>query len=402
MQNNHPNLTYAYHFLSETIILFLLVLPFLHHRFIWVPYGSYILTAVVVCIVFSILAKFTVSYLWYILLAPFLFMAFYLLDYPLVLVILFTGVFIWRYIDIRNEEAINRENNYMLITLGLIVVNSILIQDSRIFIYPFILFAIVIFGYIISHLVVVPKGERKQFDKRLSVYFICLLAAGAGLLFLLYDGIRFIIVTSFQGILDTIASVIAGLAGLFSFFEPQEMEIMEEDPEAGGENPAAEYWDGTEGRSLIEVITPYVLMAVSLLIVIILVLWIWKNRYSRFDKIKQNESVSYSSEELDLHSPSSSFSQWRNRLFNKPVHPVRKMVYQFERTAAKHQMGRRRSETIEAWLKRIGMVVDFNVYQKVRYADADVSESEAKELKEKIKKMENWMEQKDRDVEDGP
>src|SRR5690625_479374 len=219
MQNNHPILTYTYHFLSEAIILFLIALPFLHHRFMWVPYGSYIITAVVVCVVFSILAKYTVSYLWYILVAPFLFFAFYIMDYPLFLAILFTGVFVWRYINIRIEEAVSRENNYIAITLALIVINSILISDSRIFIYPFILYAIIIFGYIISHLVVVPKKERKQFDKKLSVYFIGLLAAGAGFLFLFFDGIRFIMVTFFQGILDTIAYIIAGFAGLFSFLD---------------------------------------------------------------------------------------------------------------------------------------------------------------------------------------
>jgi hypothetical protein len=328
-------------------------------------------------------------------------MAFYIMDYPLVLTILFTGVFVWRFIDIRNEEAISRENNYILITLGLIAVNSILIQDSRIFIYPFILFAIIIFGYIISHLVVVPKKERKQFDKKLSVYFIGLLAAGAGLLFLFFDGIRFIMVTFFQGILDTIAYIIAGFAGLFSFLDPQEVEPVELGEGDAGENPAAEYWDEPEGPSLIEVITPYVLIAVSLLIVTLLVVWIWKNRYRRFDKVKQNENVSYNSEELDSSPSSSSFSQWRNRFYNKPAHPIRKMVYQFERTAARHQMGRRRSETIEAWLRRIEMYMDFEVYQKVRYADAGVSEREANELKEQIKEMERWMERKDKEVDDG-
>jgi hypothetical protein len=399
MRNNHPILTYAYHFLSETIILFLLVLPFLHHRFMWVPYGSYIFIAITVCIIFSILAKFTVSYLWYILMVPFLFIAFYFLDYPLVLAILFTGVFVWRYINIRNEEAVSRENNYILITLGLIAINSILIQDSRIMIYPFILFVIIIFGYIASHLAVVQKSERKQFDNKLSVYFIGLLAAGAGLLFLLFDGIRSIIVFAFQGILDVIASIIASMAQLFSFLEPQEMEMRELEEGDARENRAAEYWNEEGGPSFIEIITPYVLIAIALLFLSILLFWIWKNRNKRFDKVEQNESVSYSTAELETNPSAGYFNRWRKMFSHKPAHPVRKMVYQFERTAAKHQMGRRRSETIEDWMERIGLPFDFTIYEKVRYADAYVSESEANKLKEQIREMEKVMEEKKKEVD---
>src|SRR5690625_510811 len=342
MRNNHPLLTYAYHFISETIILFLLVLPFLHHRFLWEPYGSYITISIIVCFIFTILAKYTASYLWYIFVSPFLFTAFHVMDYPVVLSILFTVVFVWRYINIRNEEAISRENNYILINLVLIVMNSILIQDAKMMIYPLLLFAIVVFGYIASHLATVPKSERKQFDSRLSVYFIGLLTAGAGLFFLLYEGIRSVIVFAFQGTLNVIAGIIASIAQLFSFVEPQEMDRMEEGPnEEEGELPAAEYWDAVEGKSLIEMITPYALAALSLLFLSLLIFWIWKNRYSRFNKEEQQESDSYSSAELDIDPSASNFSKWRKKLFQKPVHPVRKMVYQFERTAAKYKMGRR-------------------------------------------------------------
>src|SRR5699024_6863361 len=213
-----------------------LFLPFLHHRFMWVPYGSYIIIAIVVCIIFSILARYTLSYLWYIFTAPFLFIAFFVLDYPLILSIIFTGAFVWRYINIRNEEAISRENNYIIIALGLMAINSILIQDTRIIIYPLLLFAIVILGYIASHLAVVHKRERKQLDSKLPVYFIGLLAGGAGLFFLLYEGIRFVIVFDFHGILDVISGMIASFAQLFSFAEPEEIKPGELEEGVAGEN----------------------------------------------------------------------------------------------------------------------------------------------------------------------
>lgn len=405
MRNNHPILTYAYHFLSETIILFMIVLPFLHHRFMWVPYGSYIVIAIIVCIIFSILTKYTENKLWYISLAPFLFVAYYLLEYPLVLAILFSGVFVWRYINIRNEETVSRENNYILITLALIAINSILISDSRIMIYPFILFATIIFGYIASHLAVVQKKERKQFDKKLSIYFIGLLAAGAGLFFLIFDGIRFVIVSVIQGVLDIFASIIAGIAQLFRFLDPEEMEVRELEEGEAGENPAAEYWNDLAGPSLFEIITPYVVIAVSLLfltLLVFVVIWIWKNRrYPVLKNPEQDASVSYQELELDSEPSASTFSRWRKLLFSQPVHPVRKKVYQLERTAARHKMGRKKSETIEAWLRRIGVDADFDVYQRVRYADADVSDSEANQLKEQIREMERIMREQKEKAADG-
>jgi hypothetical protein len=401
MRNNHPILTYAYHFLSETIILFLIVLPFLYHRFMWVPYGSYIVIAIIACVMFSILAKFTVSYLWYILLAPILFLTFYLLGYPVVLAIIFAGVFVWRYINIRNEEAVSRENNYILITLGLIALNSILIQDTSMMIYPLLLFIIVIFGYILSHLSVVQKNERKELDKKLSAYFIGILAAGAGLLFLLFDGTRLIVVTAFQGILNMIGAVIAGIAHIFDFFEPQELEMMEQELEEEGENPFAEYWNAEDGPSLIEVITPYVLIAVAVLFLTILVYWIWKNRNRKFQKPAENESVSYSSAALDPKPSASTLSKWRDTLFKKPDHPVRKLVYQFERTAVRHHMGRKHFETVEDWMKRIGFSADFSIYEKVRYGEEAVSEKEADQLKEQIRQMEKEMKERDVKVDQG-
>ncbi|WP_164215109.1 hypothetical protein [Virgibacillus sp. YIM 98842] len=393
MRNNHPILTYAYHFISETIILFLLFLPFLHHRFMWVPYGSYIIIAIVVCIIFSIIARYTLSYLWYIFTAPFLFIAFFVLDYPLILSIIFTGAFVWRYINIRNEEAISRENNYIIIALGLMAINSILIQDTRIIIYPLLLFAIVILGYIASHLAVVHKRERKQLDSKLPVYFIGLLAGGAGLFFLLYEGIRFVIVFAFHGILDVISGMIASFAQLFSFAEPEEIKPGELEEGVAGENPA-ENWSQLEGPSFIEIVAPYVVIAVSLLFLALLIFWVWKNRYNRFNKEEQQEYDAYTSAELKIDKSASIISRWRKKLSQKPAHPVRKMVYQFERTAAKYKMGRKQFETVEDWMERIGLEADFTIYERVRYGNADVGENEANQLKKEIWKIEKALKEK--------
>src|SRR5699024_2743369 len=119
------------------------------------------------------------------------------------------------------------------------------------------------------------------------------------------------------------------------------------------------------------------------------------------NKEEQQESDSYSSAELDIDPSASNFSKWRKKLFQKPVHPVRKMVYQFERTAAKYKMGRRQFETVEDWMERIGLEADFTVYEKVRYGKVEVSESEAIQLKEEIRKIEKALKEKDEAVDQG-
>lgn len=79
---------------------------------------------------------------------------------------------------------------------------------------------------------------------------------------------------------------------------------------------------------------------------------------------------------------------WRIR--NK--HPVRILVHKFERKAFKHQLGRKPTETIEEWLKRIGLNVDVHVYQKVRYGEIEVSNQEVEVLRLEIERFKELLE----------
>ena len=81
MQNKHLNITYAYHFLSEAIILLLIATPILYLHYRWIPYWSYLMIILISCIVFSLLSRRTANYRAYLLVAIPLFIAFYLLHY---------------------------------------------------------------------------------------------------------------------------------------------------------------------------------------------------------------------------------------------------------------------------------------------------------------------------------
>ena len=76
------------------------------------------------------------------------------------------------------------------------------------------------------------------------------------------------------------------------------------------------------------------------------------------------------------------------RLFEKSMHPARKIVLHFEKQAKKNGYGRNKTETIEEWLRRLKISTDFLVYQKVRYGELDVSDEEIQGLKNELTEIE--------------
>src|SRR5699024_2148020 len=73
------------------------------------------------------------------------------------------------------------------------------------------------------------------------------------------------------------------------------------------------------------------------------------------------------------------------RMFKKPEHPIRKLVFRFERKEEKYNKGRLPFETVGEWLKRIGMDDELSIYQQVRYGDVSkVKEADIEFLKKRL------------------
>lgn len=394
MQNSHLNMTYAYHFLSEAIIIFLIALPIMHHHYFWVPYGSYLVIIIGSCIVFSLITHLTARYIWYLAMFPVLFALFYVLDYPLVPAILFSSLFVWRYIDIRKEEIIGRENKYILITLILTTVVLMTVRDGRVILYPFLQFVILIMGYIGSNLAVVQKEDRKQFDVKLSFYFVGLLAASAGIFYLLFNFLRGGLLKTWDGILILLTGALTGLTKVLSLFTVEKRGWPEQES-AGGGQEGNEFFNKLEEFNVIDAMTPYWAIAIGILFLAVAFFFIIVLSKKRFqgsiDRLDEtNESVTYNI--LDDKPKQSNRSMASlNKYFKKPKHPIRKLVYQFERKTASAKRGRKNTETIEEWIKRTGWNVDFDIYQKVRYGGQDVSSQEIEELKTQLKKIETYL-----------
>lgn len=396
MQSRHPLITYAYHFLSETIIIFIIAVPFFHHRFAGVPYWDYLAVIFGTTAVFSLITAFTERYIWYWLMLPVLFVVFSLLDFPTLFVVLFSILFIWRYMAIRKEEGVNRENRYLVITIVLTVLVSFIVNDTRILLFPFVQFTFLTLGYIASHFAVMEERDRKQFDLKTPLLFGGIFGGAALLLYLLFDGVRYFVIGFWNFFRMTIDASINFIANnILSFWDVEKRtwaDLPEQDVEYHGDG----YWNELQEFSATNALAPFLVIGIILVlatVVAAIIYFLWK-RTPKVPKQQVEDSEGITYYDLDEKSgKGNSFSEGGlKRYFTGRLHPVRKMVLQFERRAAKNNKARKPFETIEEWLKRLGMQGDLDVYQRVRYGDSEVSAEERKVLKEQLQRMEEGLE----------
>ncbi|MFD2629038.1 hypothetical protein [Oceanobacillus kapialis] len=388
MLNSHAVTRYAYHFLSEALILFMVLLPFLHHRHMWVPYWSYLTILLITCVLFSLMTMYITNYVVYMAIAPIMAGVFYFLDYPLFYSVLFSVFFVWRYIMIRKEDIISRESSYILITLMLMVVIGVVVPDIKAMLLPFLVILINVIGFLWSHLGALSKKERKQVDKKLIPVFIAILIAGAIFIYFTYDIIRWAISGLFFGIISFLGGSASWFSNLLQFIQVPEHEWPEQqnDMQTGDG-----FWNELEDTSTIEQITPYLVVAAGItLVIFIIILFVvyWKRRFHKpAEEQEANPNITYS--EIG-NNEGMEFGKTRrfNRWLNKPKHPVRKLVYQFEREAKKNNKGRKHYETLEEWLNRIEINADLEVYQMVRYGEIEqVNEDDVIKLRNAIKQV---------------
>lgn len=388
MQTNQQSMTYAYHFLSEVIIMFLIALPFLQYRFFFVPYGSYVAIIVGTCIVFTIITRWTLNYFWYVALIPVLFGVFYLLDYPIIFATLFPILFVWRYMDIRNEEGVSRENKYLLCALILTAAVSILVNDSRVMVFLFLQLVILIGGYASSHLATIKREDRKHLDFKLPVYFVGALALSAGLFFLLFENLLTLARNVGQGFLSLLIGVIDTSTNVLSFIDVRQLGWPEQDADKVYSGDG--YWNELEEFNVIESMSLFIVIAIVVLFLALFVFFVvvfWKRR-SKTQMHKEEKANTHSHSINGLDHVEQSINRTFRNLIKRPDHPIRRMVYQFERKAVKNKKGRKQSETIEEWFNRIGINMEIEIYQKVRYGTKNVTDHEIEQLTAQLKAIE--------------
>lgn len=394
MSNKHLNITYAYHFLSEAIIIFLIAIPILYLHYRWIPYWSYLLVAIGLCLIFSFLAKRTINYSAYLIIALLLIPLFYFLNYPLIANLAFTSLLTWRYIDVRSRTMVelNRENGYIILTIILTTLGVIIVRDSEIVFYASVLVVILIFGNIFSHLAVINKEERRQFDQKSVAYILGPIIIGTIIFIPFFQSGKFLLLQLWKGFRYLVYLLASSIGRILQLFEQDRgwgdiAEIEQPVP------PAGEFYNELESESLIEVIAPYAIIIMGIIIatfIIIFAIKISKKVFKPIRQIPDANLVSYTHLSDDASESRNIFQVFRNR-FRKPSNPIRRHVFEFEKRAVRLEYGRKPFETIEEWLKRIGFDTNLQVYQKVRYGGEEVSDQEADQLKVELKKLESTM-----------
>lgn len=393
MSNKHLNITYAYHFISEAIIIFLIAAPILYLHYRWVPYWSYLLVAFILCAVFSLLARKTTSYFIYIVIGILLIPIFYFLNYPLIVNLTFTGLLIWRYINVRSRSMIdlNRENGYIILSIILATMGVIIVKDSEIVFYASTIIILLIFGNIFSHLAVINKRDRRQFDLKTTLYIIGPLMIGTIILIPFFQSGKFLLLKlwdSFRYLVYVLASNMGKVLQLFELMSDKLEPVEIEESMLAEDN---EYYNELKSESVIELIAPYIFIIVGIIIVGLIVLFAIKASKKVFKPLPQMPAtnlVSYTTLTDEESDDKNIFNSLRNR-FKRPEHPIRRYVFEFEKKTMTHDYGRKPHETIEEWLKRIDIDTNLEIYQKVRYGKEEVTEQEAATLKAELRKIES-------------
>lgn len=321
------------------------------------------------------------SLLPYLVTLPLLLTAFYLFDYPLVLNLFYTGFFTWRYLAIQKRPAGNHEMHYLVFTIILAIPLFLFIKDYRILACVIFQLLIILVGHFSAHAVMIPKVQRKQIPVLVGLYFITFLSLGALILYLL----RFTVFTLVDSLLDFIFLFLGKFVGVFEFLEDiplrgEHAEVLQQDD------------DKEElGVSFLEEISVFVvgyagLTSIIVICAIIGLLFLLLKRPWHFSRMKTIREKSYIQSNEKVSSDNLVTFNLKN-YFNKPKHPARKMVYDFERKAEKSHKGREPFESLEEWFERIDLDSNLSIYQKVRYGDDEITDQELKLLQAQLREM---------------
>lgn len=395
MQHNHPYIAYSYHFLSEAIILFLVAIPVLYHRFFFIPYASYLIVVVGACALFILITKWSSNIYSYFLVVPILFILFHVLNYPIFFSIVFSGVLTWRFIDIRKQKIIKRESLYILLTVLATIFASLFVHEREIMFYPFLVFSILFFGFVLSHFIYSAKDDIRKINYKVPLYFLSLLIGGAAIFFILFQPISYFTTMIWRGVLNGVESVLFGMSNLLSYLNVEKRTWSDNHQESdGGDASIEKAGEIIEGPSLMDQITGLAVFGISLIllfvIILIIAMMVKRRVVKHFEKVEYKEQLSVKVIESSI----ASNQEWKTekgikRFFKSPEHPIRKLLLQFERKAKKHNKGRLPFETLEDWFARIGLSPEhIKVYQKVRYGDQNVSVEDTNMLKEQLNNME--------------
>lgn len=391
MNKNAGIIAQACHYICEGIILFYFVLLIIQFSVVVQhPFLGYLLILFSSMAVLSILAYFEKSSIYYILIFIIMLLLFVNLGFPFSVSIIFSSFLVYRYwrinqTDLRRDEAI-----YLGIASLLAVILFLLNGSSEVIWLLLIQYFIVFFGYLFSNFSMVSTDERGGFGRSLWIIITGILLLSAAAFVFLTEIFEKMLGLAWQGVGMITVFFSTLFANLFQGIQPN---IEVSDGVEATESMSEEVELGT---SFIEGVATFVSSYIVIALIIICALFIFlflRFRRSKRDKDEGHEQQKMSKSSMRIKNPSYRTGEkgWK-KFFRKPDHPVRRLVYQFERDLSKTKYARKQYETIEKWLERIGRGAELHTYQQVRYGNKEVSNTEINLLKTELAELKNFIE----------
>lgn len=393
------NTFYSYHFIAEGLLAFLVLLPITFSYYEMTHYISFAALLIAMSIVFFILENLRLSNLSFLLTTAIVILAYYYLQFPIGLAIFFPIFFLWRYMNIRHyeqekedeealffRERINKANLYIKIALPAAAVTFVYAREFYAAGYVLLLLIILYAGYLLSHIHQMPRAEKTSANFKVFTYVPSLFIFGGLIGSFVFEPFR----ESFKKIWILLANGVIYLAGavvaVIDLLIPKALKDRKADfdgLEGGGVSPEdvtdiLEYQGGIDDA----ILTFFTAIIIIILLMIFIYRLMNKGRAEIFGR--QEAETKYIPEQGELDKDKGFFSKLFSRRKKEKRHPVRQLIFNFERDANKYELGRLPFESLTEWFDRLNIDIIVDVYQKVRYGNMDVSEKEVEKLREQI------------------
>lgn len=388
-------ITYSYHFFSEALITFLAIVPFLHLYFHHVPYFAYFFMMIGFTIIFAFVNRWATHYATYLAVAPLLFVAFYFVQLPWMLSAILAFFFVWRYIQIRSIVDHRREQSYIRWALIFSIINVFVVDDQWLVVYLFILFLVLIVGYMSRHLVAIPHKAGQTFNPLIWLYIVLGIVTSTGIIYFLFPAVRLFVGSLWQGfihIIIFIGSTLVKFLTLLNLFNFEPKDAEEEQVELGRAGSKNLEQLEIANLSIFEIIVKAIFWGVIALVAAYL-LWraynFYQKRFRRVESVDSAVEITHESIAGAKQNRKNIMQRMIERIRRGPRHPIRKLVYDAERKLAGTDFARQQHETVEDWLRRIGIDGKLATYQDVRYGDIEASQQATEQLQIELEKIEN-------------
>lgn len=403
----HPTITYFYQFLAEANIIFYVTLLFTYRYYSLDHYFSYILITLIIGGCYMLFEHFRLHRLYLIAIFLLSIGLFYIFEFLHILAFLYSFLFVWRYISIRAYKQLDHsglylhglynryERNFDKIYLHLSIILAafvFVVTKEKIVLLLFLWqFFLLLCGFWLSHFLSIQKEERKKLNFRYVSLLPVLLSFISVFAFFTYHYWEVVFQMIWNLIVYTFVFISNGVVNFISLFFPTiaDFEVTYD----SGENDVTEMINAFRERSFEQTQSNNDFIFISVVIIFVagailayfLLRSFQKGQYIRF--MKPDKNVDYEEQKKSKDRETSKVSGKSKQLMREKLHPVRKMIFNFEREAAKHELGRRAYESLSDWLHRLNVDIHITTYEKVRYGKKDVSEKEVMKLEEELKKV---------------